>query len=339
MTSLLISNHNHYTSTHEAFKLANLAFWADHFGVHFFVRCLDNTPILRHPSLHYTNATTDEDIIRDLDFVLRQLNPLKVINLVEGYFPWNMVDTNASKIFFVRSCAAKTLDVIMQTPIFSEEKSNAIELYADRAQREEKYVRLSDLVITDSPNSQSVLKEFYGIDATVCLEYINPLPYQLPAPDNNRIVYNVGRTDFIKGLRFVREPDHCMVMSIGQNELGNHHCVADHIVQHGWMPLEHYKPLIQNCVYGIFPALWESNGYAVQECFAMGKIPIVQLGSGGNERLCTPENSITVDFAYGETDWEAYLDENYKHMLAAAGDTLTESMYLHSLEKFGNVIC
>jgi hypothetical protein len=339
MTSLLISNHNHYTSTHEAFKLSNLARWADRFGVDVFVRCFDDTPTLLHPRLHYTRAATDEDVIRDLDAILLRLKPAKLVNLVEGYFPWHLVDTNAVKVFFVRSCAAKMLDIIQNVLVKSEAGVSAIEAYTTRAQREEEYIRLSDSVITDSPTSQTVIKEYYGIDSSLCLEYIDPARYRMATPCNAKLIYNVGRTDFIKGLQFVRKPLGHLVMNIGQKELGDHHCVADHMVQYGWLDLDHYRPLIQDCVFGIFPALWESNGYAVQECLAMGKIPIVQSGSGGNERLCTVNNSILVDFAYGQTDWESQLAIDYSSMLEAARDTLTEPMYVASLEKFGNLIC
>lgn len=340
MTSLLISNHNAYTSTHEAFKLANLAKWADSFGVEVFVRCFDDTPKLDHPKLHYTDAQDDETIIRDLENVLTRLRPEKIVNLVEGYFPWNMIDSNAELIYFVRSCAAKTLDVITHTREHTFGWMDAVEAYTVRAEREARYLKHSDRVVTDSPNSEIVIRQYYGIHADVCLEYIDPDLYRLPRPIDSRHVYNVGRTDYIKGLHWVSASPYHSVTIIGDRELGAYSCIASHMRPYSWLPREQYVDLIRDCVFGIFPALWESNGYAVQECLAMGKIPVIQEGSGGNQRLATPSNSVIVDFGYGHGDWWSCLRNlDIERMSECARDTLTHKMYLDSLERFGNVIC
>lgn len=340
MTSLLISNHNAYTNTHEGFKLTNLVKWSELFGVEFFVRCFDNTPKLEHPRIHYTDAKDDETIIQDLQQVLSLLKPSKVVNLVEGFFPWNMVDTNATKIYFVRSCAAKTLDVIADTRDNTFGWMDAVHLYTERAEREERYVRMSDRVITDSPNSQFTIQQYYSINADICLEYIDPDLYRLPTPIDQSLVYNVGRADFIKGLHWVAQSPNHQVINIGSNELGSYSCVADHIQSYSWMPREQYLELIANTIFGIFPALWESNGYAVQECLAMGKIPIVQDNSGGNMRLLTPDNSVTVEFLRGHGHWwESVSDLDVNTISQNARDTLTHDMYLASLEKFGDIIC
>ena len=71
----------------------------------------------------------------------------------------------------------------------------------------------------------------------------------------------------------------------------------------------------------------------MQECLAMGKIPIIQKGSGGHERLCNNENSICID--YENDKWyEKALDEYSYNMHEAAKSTLTQEMHQQSLEKF-----
>ena len=58
--------------------------------------------------------------------------------------------------------------------------------------------------------------------------------------------------------------------------------------------------------------VWESNGFGVQECLAMGKIPIIHTGSGGHERLCDNTNSISIDWT-SDNWWEAagFISELY----------------------------
>jgi len=340
MTSLLISNHNAYTNTHEAFKLKNLAKWAELFGVDFFIRCSDTTPKLDHPRIYYTDATDNDGVIIDLQKVLSKLKPIKVVNLVEGFFPWDMVDTSAIKIYFVRSCAAKILDIIKGIEENTPGWIDAAHLYTKRAEREKRYIESSNVVITDSPNSQHTVCQYYNITPEVCLEYVNPELYRLPAPSNETLVYNVGRTDLIKGLHWVAQSPYHRFISIGNHELGSYSFVANHMQLYGFMSQEHYVNLISDAVFGIFPALWESNGYAVQECLAMGKIPVVQDNSGGNLRLLSSDNSVIVDFAQGQGRWwEKTTDLDICNMSQNARDTLTHSMYLKSLEKFGDAIC
>jgi hypothetical protein len=69
----------------------------------------------------------------------------------------------------------------------------------------------------------------------------------------------------------------------------------------------------------------------------MGKIPIIQNGSGGHERLCNPNNSISIEWTE-QNWWEEALDKYDPTMHDAARSALTQKMYEDSLEKFVEIL-
>lgn len=339
MTTLLFTNINHYLTTHGAFSLDNILKWAESFDAHVFVRRLDNVNIIENERLFYSSILPNHnDLKTEIDSVIAVVNPTKVVNLLEKFFPWNLVETTAEKIYFVRSCAAKLYQVLKD----HNADALTLELYKKLAERESAFLNISDRVITDSPNSQLVIDKIYQLKSELCLEYIDPTKYQtMQSPTDRNLVYNIGRRDFQKGLQFVKTPISCRFFSIGQYEVGHKDFITANLISINGQVFEDYKSIISHCYFGIFPSIWESNGYAVQECLAMGKIPVVQLHSGGNERLVNSNNSLVIDFQKGNFDWEKELYKltNLQSMSENARTTITVEMYTTSLQRFGELIC
>lgn len=340
MTILLFTNINKFLQTHEGFNLNMLHTICEDNGWYAFVRPTDDVYYDKklYPRFYFSTIKPDYDLLRvQIDEVLSLVKPTKVVNLLEKFFPWNLVNTTAEKIYFVRSCARKLSQEIKKHADDSIIYDRANNLYEELAKREEYFISLSDRIITDSPTSAAAIKEVYGIDnIPIGWEYINPTKYNTmtrPA-DFVPVVYNIGRTDFQKGLQYVREPKKIWFISIGGAAVGEDNIRGKATEINGLFSYEEYAPIIKDCNYGLFPSFWESNGYAVQECLAMGKIPIIQKDSGGNERLCNLDNSFVIDFP--TTDWEEIIFDNMKmqEMSAAARDTLTYDMYKESLDRF-----
>lgn len=339
MTSLLFTNINHYLTAHEAFRLDNLNKWATKYGFKVFVRRLDNSIIIENDNFFYSSILpTHCTLKKEIKEVLKKVKPKKVVNLLEKFFPWDLVETDAEKIYFLRSCAAKLKDVLIDYSA----PSSVLEHYEELEMREKQFISLSNNVITDSPTSQSAILEKYGFLTETCLEYINPCKYNLIGkPSDKYSVYNIGRRDFQKGLQYVKSPSKYQFISIGKNEIGTEEFLSKNIKKYNCLSFESYKEIIEPMHFGLFPSIWESNGYSVQECLSMGKIPIIQLKSGGNERLCNKENSMIIDFNRGNENWEQILDNmsNLNYFSQNAKDTITLDMYENSLDKFAELVC
>lgn len=340
MTVLFFTNYNRYLKTHEAFKLDLLKEWEDKFGFKFFVRILDNVEvnINHYPNFYFTTVAPSRDLLKQqINEAVTKFKPKKVVNFLEKFFPFELVESDAERIYFVRSCAAKLLQTLHKYNNGTAYATRAIAHYEALAKHEKKLLNSSHRYLTTSANSVNSVFELYGIVCELCMEYINPIKYnQVDYGTNLTKVYNIGRRDFQKGLQFVKPPLNVEFISIGKKEVDQDECVVENIKLMDVLDFEDYKNVVQDCVYGIYPSIWESNGYAVQECLAMGKIPIVQFGSGGNERNLTTDNSFVLDFDQQKTDWEIVIHTNskYKEMQENARDTITYEMYKKSFDKY-----
>lgn len=317
-----ITNINKFLSTHGAFNLSVLHNVAEKYGMQFYVCRLDNVDVIESPYLHYS-----ADISADNDTMLKEiskLKPQKVICMLENYFPYEVVKKlDAYKIYFVRSCDAQLATVIEPNDILN----GLIKI-------EKEYMNMCDAFITDSPESARVVKKLYNKDCDVLWEYINPTKYNTligSADIDNLTIYNIGRNDRQKKVHLLNSYPHG-VINIGKKEVDP----GKKIKSFNFMPFEEYAPIIKKCKAGAFPAIWESNGYGVQECLAMGKVPLVQYNSGGNTRLTNSNNSILVDFS--KKNWHDAPKLISTSMMQAAADTITYKMYSDSLDKFGEFI-
>lgn len=344
MSILFFTNYNRYLKTHEAFKLDLLKEWSNNFGFKFFVRILDDVEINinDYPNFYFTTVAPNRELLKQqIADAVSKFKPKKVIDFLEKFFPFELVESDAERIYFVRSCAAKLLQKLYHYNDGSDFSTRAITHYESLAKHEKKLLNSSNRYLTTSINSVNSVFEMYGIKCDLCMEYINPKKYyELDYGTNINKVYNIGRRDFQKGLQFVKPPLKVEFLSIGKKEVGQDECIVENIKLIDVLDFEDYKHVIQDCVYGVYPSIWESNGYAVQECLAMGKIPIVQLGSGGNERNLTTDNSFVINFNQRKTDWEKVIQTNskYKEMQENARNTITYEMYKNSFDKFIDII-
>lgn len=321
-----LTNLNFYLSCHNAFSMQILESVGKKFNMHFYVRRLDTTPTYMSPYITYSSDVrpSDTNILKDIS----KLKPKIIINFIENYFPSQVIkQLDAYKVYFVRSCDAEL-----------EGKAYPFTRLPELIASERAHVLLYDEFITDSPTSAEVFAKHYNKTCKIMWEYINPSPYRQlinKADLNDKRIYNVGRHDRQKRVYLLKSYTKGIV-HIGKTEVDNKDDLPDiSSFSKGCMPWPDYMPLIETIPVGAFPAVWESNGYAVQECFAMGKVPIVQWNSGGNTRLCTSDNSIITDF---QSRWNTLPSKVNKTMLEAAAETITLDMYKLSLEKFGNFI-
>lgn len=96
--------------------------------------------------------------------------------------------------------------------------------------------------------------EEYGLDSEICLEYIDPSKYNtLPLGTSSKIVYNIGRRDFQKGLHLIKTSTATEFLSVGVAHVGKDECIAENIKKIGLLEFDQYKSLIKDCIYGIFP--------------------------------------------------------------------------------------
>jgi glycosyltransferase involved in cell wall biosynthesis len=320
--NVIFTNINEYANVHEAFRLQMLNGLASTYGWQVFVNVLDNNKYPDYSNITYSSNNT---IRQDFKEFCDKYKPKKICNFIDYLTRWDIVEYDCEHIYFVRSCYAEVLKRTGQTA------NN------EWLRREQTYINAADKVIVACPESHRAVLEHYSIDAEIVLEYVNPEKYlKMPPVSLNKKAYYVGRFDKQKRFDLIHPVDDWTVVGIGKNELDD--IDYSHIQGYGVMPFEQYAQYISDATFGLYPAVWESNGYGVQECLAMGKIPIIQVGSGGHERLCNSTNSISIE--YTEDKWyEKAMDLYDPNMHEAAKSTLTQEMYDKSLEKFVNVLC
>lgn len=349
MTTLVVTNINEYLQSHGGFNLDILHEWSMLCGFNVFVRVLDRTPInhFKYKNFYFSGVNHPESVTKyELLDACRKFKPTRIVNLLENFFPFQLLeDYDAEKIYFVRSCAKKLRSVLSNYDDGSDAYDAVMQKYKDYAEYEEYLIGMSDRVITDSLNSKKAINEMYGIeDVDICLEFIDPSKYNKfyePSDIMTSDVFNIGRRDFQKGLHLIKPPMRNFY-SIGKAEITQYDCVTKNITMLPVMTTEEYFDVVRYCALGIYPSIWESNGYAVQECLSMGKIPVIQKGSGGNELLCNNENSIIVDFDRGNFDWEGCIDsysQEVSRMRESAYYTLTHEAYTKGRDRFLNIIC
>jgi glycosyltransferase involved in cell wall biosynthesis len=235
-----------------------------------------------------------------------------------------MENIDCEKIYFVRSCYAEVLHRTQQ-PINKQ-----------WLQREQSWINNADVVLTDCPESNRAIKTHYNLQSKIALEYVNPRKFlEVTVPVFSKKAYYVGRFDKQKRFNLIQTPKDWEIIGIGRNELDERPYSA--VKSIGVKPFEEYIGHMHDATFGLYPAVWESNGYSVQECLAMGKIPIIQKNSGGPERLCNHSNSIILDY---ESDlwYEKAMDLYTPQMHEAAKQTLTQKMFDDSLDKFAKVM-
>lgn len=317
----IFTNINQYADVHEAFRLHMLNSLASKYGWQVFVHVLDDNDYPVYSNITYSKGKTLKEDFRNF---CKKYKPQKICNFIDYLTCWDIVDYECEYIYFVRSCYAEVLKRTGHPPII------------DWLKREQTRIQQADKVIVDCPESNRAVLEHYNIDAEIVLEYVNPKKYlQMPIPTFNKKAYYVGRFDKQKRFDLVQPVSDWTVVGIGRNELDNINYSS--VKGYGVMPFEKYSPYIADATFGLYPAVWESNGYGVQECLAMGKIPIIQVGSGGHERLCNDTNSIAIE--YTEDKWyEKAMDLYTPQMHEAAKQTLTQKMFDDSLDKFAKVM-
>ena len=317
---MIFTNMNEYASVHEAFRPSVLHNLYVNYGIPSFVVALDDGVYPQLSGITYCHHT--EDIQKAFTSYCKNYKIKRVCNFIDYLTPWQEVNYDGEVIYFVRS-------------LYKANIENLKHVNDKWLEREVSRINSADKIITDSPASQKAIKHYYNLDANLCWEYVNPQKYlDVPINNNENEYYIIGRFDNEKRFDLITEKQDIKVTAIGKRELGEKQYL--NIEHHNAMPFERYIKYIETASFGLFPSKWESNGYSCQECLAMGKIPIVQQGSGGNERLCNSQNSFIID--YDTQDWSTLSKDNILQMQQSAKETLTIEMYKKSLEKFVEIM-
>lgn len=325
MANIVFTNAEKYAQVHEAFRLDNLNALAAEHG---FVILANNIDGGTYPEYSNVTYTTPENCRADMEALCATETPAKIINFIDYLTQWDDVTyENAEKIYFVRSLYA---EVLAKHSNQTTEKSHWLN-------REQNWIAAADRVLCASPTSQAAILHHYNIHADMVMEYVNPAKYNemaMPTAFAKRAHFT-GRFDSQKRFNLINAVDGWNIVGIGDKALDT--SSYTNIQSHNVMTFENYKTHITDSVFGLYPAIWESNGFGVQECLAMGKIPIIHTGSGGHERLCDNTNSISIDWT-NDNWWEEAESQYNASMHQAARDSLTVSMYETSRDLFLNAI-
>lgn len=325
MANIIFTNAESYAQVHEAFRLDNLNALAAEHGFAIFANVIDDAS---YPEYSHVTYTTPENLKTDFAAFCATEKPSKIVNYIDYLTQWDdVVYTEADVIYFVRSLYAE-----VKAKHSSQTTANDHWL-----EREQEWITAADKVICASPTSQAAIKSHYNIDADMMLEYVNPTKYlemDMPTAFAKKAHFT-GRFDSQKRFDLINDQSGWAITGIGSNALDL--SVHSNITTHDIMTFEEYKTHITDSVFGLYPAVWESNGFGVQECLAMGKIPIIHTGSGGHERLCNNTNSISIDWT-NDNWWEEAESQYNNTMHQAARDSLTVSMYETSRDLFLNAI-
>jgi len=323
MPNVIFTNAEQYAQVHEGFRLDNLNQLAAEQGVQIFATVLDDG---NYPEYSNVTYTTYDDFDTDWSAFYAKHKPNKVINFIDYLTPIEKLNIDCDFVYFVRSCYAEVLE------------RNPRQVKKDYwLEREQTGIESATQIVTDSPTSQAAIQKHYGVNADLMLEYVNPQKYlEMPAPTQfAKKAHFTGRFDSQKRFDLIDQVADWDIIGIGSHILDTERFA--NIETHQMQNFESYKDLITDSVFGLYPAIWESNGYGVQQCLAMGKVPIIQTGSGGHERLCNGNNSISIDWT-SKNWWEAAEEMYSTDMHEAAKNSLTQAMYQESLEKFIEVL-
>lgn len=324
MSNVIFTNAESYAQVHEAFRLDNLNAMAVEHGLQIYAHIVDGQTYPEYSNVTYGDNNNLTQHFADFCNVHK---PQKIVNYIDYLTPWDITENiDAEKIWFVRSLYA---EVMNKNPEQSEKTSWML--------NEKEGIASADKVICASPTSQEAIKRHYNVDADMVLEYVNPAKFlEVTAPTSfAKEAYFTGRFDHQKRFDLINEQTGWNIIGIGGSALDT----SEHtnISSHGYLTFEEYKDKISQSVFGLYPAVWESNGFGVQECLAMGKVPIIHTGSGGHERLCDNTNSISIDWT-SDNWWEVAESSYNSDMHESAKNTLTVEMYEASRDKFLDVI-
>ena len=278
--------------------------------------------------------------------LVSKYEPKKLLFFNEFYFFKYFLKTDIEKIYFVRSLSKPLLKALKNHSSTSSQYDSSIFMEERRLRTESLVIDQADSYIVDSFFSKKMLKKHYqkegvyisGVIKTDCFSRVKMPQFDLLT------AYYIGRTDWQKGLQRIKNPSFFKFLIIGGQILTkggvSHLSNAKHL---GWMKFDQYVPMIEKIPFALFPHLWESNGLTVQEAMTMGKIVIVQEGSGGlEESVQNGFNGFTFDFGIKQ-DWENFLkklavDFDLRYISSNARKTIKKSGYEESLKDLAKII-
>jgi glycosyltransferase involved in cell wall biosynthesis len=260
-----------------------------------------------YPILYQVDSPIVAELCR---YFIDSYRPNKVLFFNEFYLLKYFIDFNLTKIYFVRSLSRPLRQRIIDTFNYSVRGSEALRLESNRHMAEARVIGEADQFITDSLFSHDCLKSIYGFSSKL-VHGIVPCEYysDVPSPDFSlKSAYFLGRLDWQKGIQNLSDPSDFDLHIIGNQILTKGE--IDHLPSAkfwGWLEKDQYVEIVKEIPFAIFPHLWESNGLTVQEALVMGKVAIVQSGSGGCESFIKDkENGFLYDFK-SESSWEDFL--------------------------------
>ena len=289
----------------------------------------------------YSNAV--EKICCDL---VSKYRPKKLLFFNEFYFLKYFLKINVEKIYFVRSLSKPLIKALKSHSVKSFQYESSVLMEERRARTESLVIDQVDTYIVDSLFSKEMLKKYYQKKGTYIPGLIKTdLFSNVKTPKFNSLTaYYIGRTDWQKGLQRIKKPSLFSLFIIGGQILTkgglSHLSNAKHL---GWMKANEYIPIIESIPFTIFPHLWESNGLTVQEAMTMGKIVIVQKGSGGlEEHIQHGYNGFIFDFGI-QQDWEIFLkklalDFDLRYISSNARNTIKKNGYEKSINDLVKII-
>ncbi len=275
-----------------------------------------------------------------------KFKPKKILFFNEFYFLKYFRKIDASKIYFVRSLSKPLLQALKKTATDSLQSESSIRIEEKRGRAEILAMSYADLFVVDSNCSQKALKGYYNETSILITGFINKQKYAEVRPPNFDLLsaYFLGRIDWQKGLHRLKNPISSSLEIIGDQILTKGGVDGlDNARYHSWMKFEDYKQLISPIPFALFPHIWESNGLTVQEALTMGKIVVVQVGSGGCEEYIKHGiNGFLFDFGLHE-DWEFFIKNiknsyDLEYVSKAARHTIPGNGYEKSIQILAEII-
>lgn len=281
----------------------------------------------------------DSHVQSSINKINETYGPEKILFFNEFYLYKYFNDIPAKKVYFVRNLSkglVETIhkhlddDAILNDILFSENPRNIQEV---------ENIKSADLHVCDSNFSSKKLQEFYNINATVIEGHPNYTIFKaVRDPDYDiKQAYYIGRQDWQKGLHQLNLPKTFALHLVGSNivERAPSSIQNENVFHHGELSFNEYIPIVEKIPFALFPQVWESNGLAIKEALAMGKIVIANIESGGClEHIKHEQNGFIIDFA--NTNWETYLDHithnfNLKEISRNARQTFHRKDYEDSI--------
>lgn len=317
--NIICTNYNRYLSLHGGFSFEFLNRYANSHGL--IINITDKTEIknscFKNICVIYSEEEKEEKRKR-IEKFLSLLKPKSIVNLIEYYFPFELIPDVYEKIYFVRNLACHNYHI----------SSHQKDKWKSRSSRELEYIKSSQKILVDSYTSKRLVDYYYNVNSTVVLRYINPLKFlNFPSPVDYKSYY-LGRLDEIKYHKEINRFVDFIIGDYGTDKKGT-----------AFLSFEEYFPIIKQCLWGVFPAYFESNGYAIQECLAMSRIPIVRKNSGGPEELITHGvNGFIFESINEIPDFFAIEKETLLKISKNSASTISMELFNKSEKEFKNLI-